>query len=101
MSLEEGDKEAAAVQKTPNRVTLESLYQKIDTVEAWSPNCCPHMTVVAVKLKNGFTIIGKSAPADPENYNFELGIKFAKEDALRQMWPLEGYLLCEQLSKGE
>jgi hypothetical protein len=52
-------------------------------------------------LDNGFVLVGKSAPADPGNFNEELGRNFAKDDALRQMWPLEGYLLCEKLTAEE
>ena len=36
--------------------------------------------------------------ADAENFDKELGKKFAYEDALRQMWPLEAYLLRERMS---
>ncbi len=44
-------------------------------------------------MQNGFTIIGKSAPASPENYDADLGKRLAYEDAVRQAWPLEGYAL--------
>ena len=96
-SLRVTDDESKAVQKTPNRVSLDSMESKIETVEYLHPSHTPHMTIAAVKLVNGFVLIGKSAPADPENFNPELGAKFAREDALRQMWPLEGYLLCDRL----
>ena len=97
-SLEVSDAEAAAVQKTPNRVTLESMKAKVKNVEFFYPKESPQMTVAAVTLTNGYVLIGKSAPADPANYNEEQGKKFAQEDALRQMWPLEGYALCEKLA---
>ena len=42
--------------------------------------------------------MGKSAPADADNFDEALGEKFAREDAIRQMWVLEGYLLRERLS---
>lgn len=98
-SLQAGDAAAAAVQKTPNRVTLESMKAKIDVVETLHPPCCPTMTIAVVKLKNGFVLVGKSAPADEANFDAALGEKFAAEDAIRQLWPLEGYLLREELSK--
>jgi hypothetical protein len=96
--LEAGDRAAAAVQKTPNRITLDSMKAKIDVIETLHPPCCPTMTIAVVKLKSGYVLVGKSAPADPENFDPELGEKFATEDAIRQMWPLEGYLLREQLA---
>lgn len=97
-SLEVTDSEAAAVQKTGNRVTLASINEKVETVEYVNPTLAPHFTLAIVKLKNGYVVTGQSAPADPANYNEELGKKFAFEDAVRRVWPLEGYALCEKLA---
>lgn len=55
------------------------------------------LTVCILVLRNGFTVIGKSAPADPKNFDPELGRKFALEDAMRQCWPLMGYHLRQTL----
>lgn len=55
------------------------------------------LTVCLLVLRNGFTIIGKSAPADARNFDPELGQKLAYEDAVRQIWPLMGYALRERL----
>lgn len=57
------------------------------------------LTVCIMVMKNGFIIIGKSAPASPENFNAELGSKFAREDAIRQVWPLMGFALRDVLNK--
>lgn len=97
-SLQQSDNEAAAVQKTPNRVSLESMEAKVKSVEFINPSAAPYMTIAVVIIDNGYVLIGKSAPADPENFNRELGQKFAREDAIRQMWPLEGYALREKLA---
>ena len=56
------------------------------------------LTIYVMTLKNGFTIIGKSACASPENYDAELGRKIAREDAKKQIWALEGYLLRSKLA---
>jgi len=96
-SLEIGDQAAAAVQKTPNRVSLESLVAKIRFVDFIFPERHPHMTLCLVTLENGYIVVGKSTPADPDNFNAEIGMRFAKEDALRQVWPLEAYLLREKM----
>lgn len=50
-------------------------------------------------MKNGFIVVGKSAPASPENFNPELGKKFAYEDAIRQLWPLMGFSLRDRLAE--
>lgn len=55
-------------------------------------------TIVALKLRNGFTVYGKSACASPENFDAELGRKIARQDAINQVWPLMGYALKERLS---
>ena len=96
-SLRVTDDASKVVQKTPNRVTLDSMIAKIKTVEYAYPKTIPHMTLCVIVVENGFALVGKSAPADAENFDEALGMKFAKEDALRQMWPLEAYLLREVL----
>ncbi len=55
------------------------------------------LTICVVTLANGFQVVGKSACAHPDNYNQELGEKIAYDDAFKQLWPLEGYLLREVL----
>jgi len=56
------------------------------------------LTICILVMRNGFTVIGKSAPASPENFDSEKGKRFAYEDAIKQLWPLEGYALRERLS---
>jgi hypothetical protein len=56
------------------------------------------LTICVLTLKNGYTIVGKSACASPENYDAELGGKIAREDARKQIWALEGYLLRSKLA---
>lgn len=56
-------------------------------------------TLCFLVLKNGYTLVGKSACADPAEYKEEVGKKFAREDAVRQIWALEGYVLKQSLSK--
>jgi hypothetical protein len=56
------------------------------------------LTICVLTLRNGFTIVGKSACASPENYDLYLGGKIAREDARKQIWALEGYLLKSKLA---
>jgi hypothetical protein len=97
--LKAADDASRAVQKTPNRVTLDSMLMRIEKEEYLHPSVIEHMTVCILLIDNGFAFVGKSAPADPGNFNEELGRKFAKEDAVRQMWGYEGYLLAEKLTQ--
>ncbi|GAB1477763.1 hypothetical protein MASR2M74_03050 [Paracoccaceae bacterium] len=97
-TLQQGENLAASVQKTPHRITLDDLRSKVAKVEYINPQVMPHLTICLLVLQNGFSLVGKSAPADPANFDAIAGQKFAFEDALRQLWPLEGYLLRERLA---
>jgi len=55
------------------------------------------LTICIIEMKNGFKATGKAAPASPENFDPEVGKRYAYEDAFRSLWPVEGYLLCELL----
>jgi len=59
------------------------------------------LSVCILVMKNGFTVIGKSAPASPENFNAEYGRKLAYEDAVRQLWPLLGFNLRQKLHEAQ
>jgi hypothetical protein len=123
MSLQDTDASAAAVAKAP-RVTLadieRSISLRLDTTGGEIATCVPWneppvdgasadppkpadmrslevLSICLLVMQNGFTVIGKSAPASSENYDADLGRKFAYEDAVRQLWPLMGYALREHL----
>lgn len=55
------------------------------------------LTIHILVLKNGFTVVGTSACASPENFDADVGRKAARNHALAQIWPLEGYLLKQTL----
>lgn len=98
-SLRSGDDLAASVQKTPNRITLDDLKAKVVSEEYLHPTTHPHLTLCVLVLENGYSLVGQSAPADLANFDPDAGMKFARDDALRKLWPLEGYLLREKLAQ--
>lgn len=59
------------------------------------------LTFCVLTLRNGFTVTGQSACADPKKFNQEIGEKVAYGDAFRQVWPLLGYELRSRLHKLE
>ncbi|MDD7936736.1 Gp49 family protein [Actinomycetospora straminea] len=92
-------------------MTLDDLKAQIDRVDYLNPgrlvlgdsehhgaHPLDLLTICIVTTRTGFTVVGKSAPASPENFNEELGQKLAYEDALRQLWPFEGYRLRVELA---
>jgi hypothetical protein len=59
------------------------------------------LTFCVLVLKNGFTVVGQSACADPANYQQDLGERIARSDAEGKIWVLLGYELKTELDKGE
>lgn len=56
------------------------------------------LTLCVITLNNGFTVVGQSACASPQNFNADIGKRIAREDAIRQIWPLMGYELRSKLA---
>jgi hypothetical protein len=54
-------------------------------------------TICLITLENGYTTVGESACASPENFDQEIGEKLAFENARNKVWALEGYLLKQRL----
>lgn len=59
------------------------------------------LSVCILVMRNGFTVVGKSAPASPENFNSDFGRKLAYEDCIRQLWPLMGFALRDRLAANQ
>ena len=55
------------------------------------------LTFCVLVMTNGYMVHGISACADLSNFDRELGQKYARENALEQMWPLLGYELKTKL----
>ena len=56
------------------------------------------LTICVIVLKNGFTLIGESACASPENFDADIGHKIARDNARNKIWAMEGYALRNRLS---
>ena len=120
MSIEVTDREAQAVAVAP-RVQLADIEGAIlrrhdflagDAIDAivgleasgddpaLLPEGAPEflLSICILTMRNGFVVVGKSAPASPANFNPDLGQKFAYEDAIRQLWPLMGFALRDKLA---
>jgi hypothetical protein len=55
------------------------------------------LTICALTLRNGFHVVGESAAASPENFDYEIGRKISRDNARNKIWALEGYLLRNTL----
>lgn len=78
------------------KVTLEGIKAKIKG-ETYLVLPDGRTTLCILTLENGYTIKGLGACVDPAEFDLNIGRKYAFEDALRQIWPLEGYLLAEKM----
>ena len=67
------------------------------TVDALGHDPLGLVTFCVLVLENGFTVIGTSACASPARFDAELGRKYARENAVEQVWKLEGYRLRQKL----
>lgn len=81
--------------KTGSHVTLDAISDKIRRTTYYLHH---HLTIAIVEMGNGFFVVGKAAPADPRNFDADVGKRYALEDAINQLWQLEGYALREQLA---
>lgn len=92
----EGAKEVVAT-KTAPRVTEASIRAKIADVQYIRNRIT---TVCFIIMANGFKFVGTSTPASEENFDIEVGRRYAYDNAFKQIWTHEGYLLRERLAFG-
>lgn len=90
-SLEATDAASEAVRKG-FRITLADLKARVANVECIHRD---HLTIAVLRLDNGWYLVGKSAPVDPDNFDQEHGMQLAYDDALRQAWPLLAFAHLE------
>lgn len=82
---------------TASRITPADIDRAI-VAEAYYVFPGTTLTVACLTLLNGFTVVGESACASPENFNAEIGRKLAREHARNKIWQLEGYRLRSALA---
>lgn len=80
------------------RITEDSIRSKISDVVY---NLNGVTTICIITMANGFRFIGTSTPASVANYDNKIGERYAYDNAFRQIWSHEGYLLREKLSAQE
>lgn len=85
---------------TAPRVTPERIKEVQSRIE-YHVFADSTLTVCVITLRNGFTVVGKSACASKANFDKALGERISREDAERQIWALEGYALRERMSLRE
>jgi hypothetical protein len=74
--------------------------QKVTGKMTGKASSLEQLTFCILVLRNGFTITGQAACVVSENYDPYLGERLAKEDAVRQVWPLLSYELKTRIAAG-
>ena len=82
-----------------NKVTMDRILGKIVS-ETYTILPSGKVMVCELMLENGFSVRGEAAVVSKENFNEEIGREISKENAINSIWQLEGYLLQEELYKG-
>jgi len=99
LSLDQA-KEVVATKDAP-RVTEASIKDKIASAEYILAGPLKQLTIAILTMSNGFIVTGVSAPASPANFDAEVGKRYAFDNAFKQLWQLEGYLLRQKLFEQE
>lgn len=87
------EQEIKASGKTDRRLTPEYIDSRISSVDCFRHSPTSSLTICVLTTVNGFSFIGHSASVDPDNDIQRIGEKLAIEDARRQIWSHEGYVL--------
>ena len=78
------------------RVSREALEAKVRDVEYITRGT---LTLCILTMANGYQAVGKSRPVSADNFIGAEARAFAYEDALREVWPMEGYILREAIAE--
>ena len=89
---------AVVATKTAPRVTEESIKAKIKSVDYTTLAIGETLgTLCIITMQNGWVSTGFTAPVSTENFDAEVGKRYAYDNAFKPLWQLEGYLLRETL----
>lgn len=79
-------------------VVGQALKDNIHATAVPCPPCLALLTFCVLVLRNGFTVTGQSACADPAKFDAQKGREIARADAIRQCWALLGFRLRDQIA---
>lgn len=80
-----------------NKITQEMVDKVLAEADIRDEKWWDNLTVVSVKLKNGWTITQTSACVDPANYDHELGKRICLEKIEDEVWKLLGWSLNDDM----
>lgn len=84
-----------ALDTIPNRLTIDDVLSKV-VGSTYARIGDTTTTVCHLELENGFVVTGTSGCVDPALYDQEIGMKIAHDNAVEEIWKLEGYRLRQR-----
>ena len=84
---------------TAPRVT-PAMIEKLIVSEKFN-RITDRLTHCTLTLLNGFEVTGESSCVHVDNYDKDVGERIARENAVNEIWPLEGYLLKQKLHEAK
>lgn len=82
-----------------NKLTLEDIKAKIKPESRAVIMLSDTVILVSLTLINGYVVTGQSACLDIDNFDEDIGVEIATNNAIGKIWELEGYLLKEALHR--
>ena len=79
-----------------NTVTQQQVEDQI--IEVKVETIFDKVTVVAVRLRNGFVLVESAGAVDKANYDVTVGTEICLQRIKDQIWKLEGYQLATALA---
>lgn len=83
----------------PNTITRAQIDGLMAAAEIDVCTKFEKVTVVTVKLPNGFVLVEASGAVDKANYSEEMGRKVCLERIATKLWQFEGYNLSSELAR--
>jgi hypothetical protein len=80
-----------------NTVTKEQIENILENSEIKVTTVYDKVTVVNLKLPNGFVITEASGAVDKSNYDLQIGSEICMKRIIDKIWELEGYALAKKL----
>lgn len=81
-----------------NTVTEKRIKELLSQSEVKIKTEYDKITIVSVKLPNGFVLTESSGAVDPANYNERIGTEICMQRIESKLWELEGYVLATNLA---
>lgn len=80
-----------------NKITSEMVDKVLLEAEIRDEKWWDNLTIVSVRLKNGWTITQSSACVDPANYDHEVGKAICMKKIRDEVWMLLGWTLNDNM----